>query len=363
MTRHADTTRKGGIVEDEGMVITVNGPIDPSEVGIALTHEHVFVDLRKYYRPSPDADTAQELDGPVQMNMLGHLRLMDYQNLDNLVLDNYEVATKELARFRKRGGKTICDVSSRGIRIDHLLPSLRRISRSLGLNIVVGTGCYIASYHEPFVGKAEGTDLAALFAKEITLGIGSSGIRAGMIGEIGLGAPPVDVELTVLKAAGWAHLETGAPIIIHQSERKEYSVAHRGLDVLEHEGVRPERVVIAHAGLAEDLNGLEALVRRGAYVAFDHFGMPKYEVELNWQFPQELDYIRRIMSLIDGGHIKRILMAHDVCTKIHLRTYGGTGYDHLLAVTKQMFARAGLSGAAFEQLMRSNPTQVLTIGR
>jgi predicted metal-dependent phosphotriesterase family hydrolase len=46
-----------------------------------------------------------------------------------------------------------------------------------------------------------------------------------MIGEIGLSAPPVDVELRVLKAAGWAHLETGAPIIIHQSERKEYSIA------------------------------------------------------------------------------------------------------------------------------------------
>jgi len=56
-------------------------------------------------------------------------------------------------------------------------------------------------------------------------------------------------------------------------------------------------------------------------------------------------------------------MAHDVCTKIHLRTYGGTGYDHLLTVAKQMFARAGLSEAAFEQLMRDNPTQVLTIGR
>jgi phosphotriesterase-related protein len=69
------------------------------------------------------------------------------------------------------------------------------------------------------------------------------------------------------------------------------------------------------------------------------------------------------MSLIEGGHIKRILMAHDVCTKIHLRTYGGTGYDHLLVVAKQMFAQAGLSEAAFEQLMRYNPTQVLTIGR
>jgi phosphotriesterase family protein len=51
-------------------------------------------------------------------------------------------------------------------------------------------------------------------------------IRAGMIGEIGLSTPPVDVELRVLKAAGSAHLETGAPII-HQSERKEYSVVHR----------------------------------------------------------------------------------------------------------------------------------------
>jgi phosphotriesterase-related protein len=102
-------------VEDEGMAITVNGPIDPAEVGIALTHEHVFVDLKRYSRPSPDSDTARELDGPVQMNMLGHLRLMDYQNLDNLVLDSYEIAMKELARFRKRGGKTICDVSSRAL--------------------------------------------------------------------------------------------------------------------------------------------------------------------------------------------------------------------------------------------------------
>jgi phosphotriesterase-related protein len=355
--------RLGDPMWDRGSVLTTAGPIAPEEVGIALTHEHIFADLSKYYVAPEDPVLRDELRGPVRIDMLGYLRLVDYWNEDNLVLDDYELALDELRRFRRLGGRTVCDVSSRGIRVDRMIGGLRLLSTALGLNIVVGTGCYIAAHHEAFVAESSIEELADLFVREILEGIGHSGVRAGVIGEIGLSTPPEAAELKVLKAAGRAHVHTGAPIIIHQSDLYDYQVPSRALDLLEQEGVRAERVVIAHSGFGEDLRPLATVARRGAYVAFDHFGMSGYERDLNWQLPQELDYVKRVMELVDAGYIERLLLSHDVCNKIHLRRYGGHGYDHLLGIGKSMFLRAGLSDSDYELVMMKNPARLLTITR
>ncbi len=39
----------------KGKVQTVLGPIDPSEMGITLTHEHFLIDLSYYFMPPEEA--------------------------------------------------------------------------------------------------------------------------------------------------------------------------------------------------------------------------------------------------------------------------------------------------------------------
>lgn len=350
-------------LRDAGRVITVTGAIDPEEVGVALVHEHVFVDLHRYHVPAPDPLRAASLAGPVAMRNLGDLRHHPEWSLDNLVLDDEAVATDEVMRWAVAGGRTICDVSSRGIRIDEKLPRLAQVARATGVNVVVGTGCYIAAHHESFVRTADVEGLAELFTREATIGIGSTGIRAGIIGEVGLGTPPHPDERKVLRAAAEAHRATGAPIVLHHSDGLTYQVPMSALDALAGWGVDPQRVVVAHCGFRSDVAPLRELVRRGAYVSFDHFGMPGYETELNWQYPQELDYVVRVLELIEDGAVERVLLSHDVCAKTHLRCFGGTGYDHMHTFVRDLFLRSGLSENDFETMTVANPARMLTLGR
>src|SRR5690554_4919418 len=37
----------GRVSAQEGMIMTVNGPVSPSEMGLSLVHEHVLVDFRE----------------------------------------------------------------------------------------------------------------------------------------------------------------------------------------------------------------------------------------------------------------------------------------------------------------------------
>lgn len=343
------------------MVITIRGPVRPEELGVTLTHEHVLVDLTGYYKPPDDLVTSAELAGPVRPDQRGILEYYDYWSRDNLILNDIGTAIAELRYFTARGGRSICDVSSRGIRLDGQLSELRTLSEALDLNVIVGTGCYIESHQEPLVATMPAEDLAELFIREIVEGIDDSGVRAGILGEIGLSTPPSAAELRFLEAAAVAHRATGAAIVVHQSDYRDFQVPHLALDLLEALGVSSDRVVIAHACFCADVERIAAVAERGAYVAFDHFGMPGYERDIDWQLPRDLDYVRRVIALVEAGHVLRLLLSHDICVKTHLRAFGGHGYSHLLGVVRDMFSRSGLAPQDFDTMMLTNPACLLPL--
>jgi phosphotriesterase-related protein len=343
--------------------VTVTGAVDPRSLGVTLTHEHIFVDLSQKYEHPEDQDIASELEGPVAIEMLGHLRMRYKWNRDNLILRDPKESLAELARFRRMGGGTVCDLSSRGIRIDALLLQLRRLSKALGLHIIVGTGYYVAPHHDSFAAAATIDQLAQLFVREIEVGMGHERVRAGILGEIGLSQPPKEVEIRVLRAAARAHLLTGAPIVVHQRDYEHYRVPHAALDILAEEGVVSNRVVIGHSGDAQDLSSVRAAAERGAYIAYDFFGIPGYDPESNRQLPQEREYVDGVLCLVMEGFITRVLLSHDICTKAHLHRYGGHGYDHLQRWVKPMLLKAGLTEDDFDTIMVRNPARLLALGR
>jgi len=48
------------MIRHEGKVVTVNGPIAPSELGFTLPHEHVLVDFIGADKVSPDRYDSDE---------------------------------------------------------------------------------------------------------------------------------------------------------------------------------------------------------------------------------------------------------------------------------------------------------------
>lgn len=356
--RGAPAHHGGAIVKDAGKVITVTGPMEPAQLGVTLTHEHLFIDLTKFYELHPDPEVAAELEGPLSIEMLGYMKRCHRWNRDNLVLDDPETALAEVRRFQRLGGATICDVSSRGIRVDGHAEKLRHLSQALGLNIVMGTSYYRSRTHDEVVARAGIDELAELFAQEVDEGIGPDKVRAGIIGEVGLEVPVHPDEEKVLRAAARAHLRTGAPIVIHQTD-PESKVPGRALDVLEAAGVNPNRVVIGHVDVSS-LDALKAAMRRGAYVAYDCIGFEG--CFLDYEYPSDVEYARRIAHLVEAGFVDRLLLSHDRALKHHLRRYGGYGYDYILRDFRQVLLRTGVSDEAFRVMMVDNPARLLPIG-
>ena len=94
-------------------VMTVLGPVAPDELGLTLPHEHLFIDLLREYR-------------------------------SNGLLNDAELAIRELELFRAAGGRTIVDCTSVGLARDPL--RLRQVSQATDVRIVMGSSHYRVPY-------------------------------------------------------------------------------------------------------------------------------------------------------------------------------------------------------------------------
>ena len=68
-------------------------------------------------------------------------------NPDNLQLLDEEVARDEALLFKHAGGQTFVDPTNRGLARDP--QALARVARATGLNIIMGSGYYVAAAHPP----------------------------------------------------------------------------------------------------------------------------------------------------------------------------------------------------------------------
>ena len=118
---------------------------------------------------------------------IGSLRRNPAGSLDNLVLDDVESATAELTAYRGVGGDTVVDLTSPDIGRD--VQALRTVSRLSGVQIIAGAGHYVQIHHPPTLADETIDDIAERFVAELQDGIGTTGIKAGILGEIGTLAP------------------------------------------------------------------------------------------------------------------------------------------------------------------------------
>jgi phosphotriesterase-related protein len=350
-------------------VMTVLGPIPASALGVTLMHEHLLIDVS--YKVQVPAEVSQRalLERPITLANVGILRRNMGALRTNFRLDDLDAATAEARAFKLEGGGTIVDVSTIGIGRDPR--GLRAIALGSGVNVVTCTGYYLARSHPEYVATWSVDTLADGMLAEITEGIGDSGIRPGIIGEIGLGEPMYVAghtgdemhpdEEKVLRAAAHAHLASGLPITLHIYNYRPNRLAHLALDVLESEGVALERVVVGHLDVRLDVEYADSLAQRGAYIEFDTFGIETYLDSTLSEYPRDTERIAALVELVRRGHLDRLLVSHDVCTKVQLTAYGGWGYAHLSRHIEPRLRNAGLTAEDIQHIRMINPSRVLDV--
>ena len=120
--------------------------------------------------------------------------------------------------------------------------------------------------------SAHGVDeVAALFIRDITQGIGASGVKAAIIKCATDTAGVTPVIENVLRASARAQKATGVPISTHTWAAGRTGEAQQA--IFAQEGVDLSRVIIGHSGDSEDLGYLRGLMERGSTIGMDRFGL------------------------------------------------------------------------------------------
>ncbi|MFF4778867.1 phosphotriesterase [Microtetraspora fusca] len=339
-----------------GKALTVAGPVDPATLGETLMHEHVFVDLRRpprFHRPGEDSPEAAE---PLTLANLARVR-HGAPNADNDVMGDFDEMLAEVLAFAHCGGRTLVEVSPIGLGRDP--ESLLRLSHASGLNVVMGGGWYTPTFHPADMDERTVDELTDVIVRDIVIGADGTGVRSGVIGEVGAeSAPLTGNELKSVRASGRASRITGAPITFHVGGVGEEKF--RVLDILEEEGVAPSNVVFGHGMdvLADPAFG-DRLLARGVFVEFDFMASPGSP----WGhlvLASDHKVIRGIADLVERGYARQIVLGHDVCQKIQLKRYGGKGYDYIPRYFLPALRRLGVSEDAIHLIMVENPARALT---
>ncbi|MBB4916948.1 phosphotriesterase family protein [Streptosporangium saharense] len=338
-----------------GKALTVTGPVDPATLGETLMHEHVFVDLRRparFRRPGEDSPEAAE---PLTLANLARTR-HGFPNADSDAMGDFDEMLAEVRAFADAGGGTIVEVSPIGVGRDP--EGLRRLAQESGLNVVMGGGWYTPTFHPEDMDERTVDDLTDIIVRDVVLGVGETGVRSGIIGEVGAdSAPLTENELKSVRASGRASRITGAPITFHVGGVGEEKIAV--LDILDEEGVDPSNVIMGHCMEAVTNPSLaERLVARGAFIELDFLAAPGSP----WGhlfLTSDHKVVRGVADLIERGYAHQIVLGHDVCQKIQLKKYGGKGYDYISRYFLPALRALGVGDEAIHAIMVENPARAL----
>jgi phosphotriesterase-related protein len=313
-------------------VETVRGPVEASELGRTLAHEHILI-------LEPEA-----------LQNWGHAYGRCYWDEEVRVAD----AIARLTEVREAGIRTIIDPTAPGL--GRYIPRIQRINESVDLHIVVASGLYAFLALPNFLGYRDVDAITKLFVRELRQGINDTGVKAaflkcaveahGLIGDVP----------RILAAVAAASVETGAPVMVHTNAAAHTAFA--ALETLTAAGVPPARVVVAHMGDSNDVEYLREIAACGAWLGLDRFGID--------HFNPTAERIRTLLALLDEGYGDRIHLSHDAACFVDFFTgnpaFANEKPDYLLitrTVVPELLS-AGATQPDIDQMMVENPRRFLT---
>lgn len=337
------------------VVQTVLGPIDPGDLGVTSAHEHLWMDSRPLLAVHGYEATNLE---PWDLAAAAEARWNPGCHPDNYRLTDVDAAIDELAPYVRSGGRTIVELTPPTLGRDP--ERIREISGRAGVHVILGTGQYLEPAHEPWIATATEVTIAERLIADVRVGIGSSGIRPGILGEIGTSDPVTPAERRVLRAVAAASSASGLAISIHL-----HPWGYEGpavLDELVAAGAEPGRVVLGHVTTAIDRPDLlRSLLGRGATLGFDLFGFDHSLLGAGRWPPSDRDVSRTIATLIGEGHGDQIVLGQDIGVRTRLRRWGGWGYAHLLEHVVPLLGEASVDDGSVRAMLIANPARLLAV--
>jgi phosphotriesterase-related protein len=297
------------------MIRTVLGDLAHIE-GRILAHEHLQIDLCCQKGPEVVLGVAERQD---------------------VVLD--------LERAKKHGLKAIVDLSVQGSGRDAI--GLKEISIDAGLPVVSAAGFYWDPYPQ-VVFDCSVEELRDILVKELTTGIDSTNIRAGVIkigtprGEIG------EPAARIFEAAALAALATGAAVVTHTSA-VEQGAWH--LAALTAAGLAPSRILISHMGAAKNVGQLIELAQSGAFLGIDKVGFIARR--------SNADLADLVRDACQAGLADQIILSSDVARKDRLSRHGGSSYSAVFVDFIPMLLERGVREEQIDTMLCKNPQRVL----
>jgi phosphotriesterase-related protein len=272
----------------ESTVVTVLGPIAPDKLGATDAHDHLFL--------STPALPGQELD-------------------------DADRAIEEVNAARRGGLQAIVEVTPIGL--GRRPVEMRAVAEATGVQIVAATG-YHRDAHYPsghWVREASVELLAHRILADLTEGmhpddwLSAEPLDSARAGVIKAGASyqrisPLEERRLIAAAIG--HRETGAPILVHAEIG---TCGHAIVDLLAREGVKPERVILAHLDRNPDLELHIELAERGVTLEYDTPGRIKYR--------PDSELLDLVAGIVEAGLADRVLLGLDLGQRDYFRAYGG----------------------------------------
>lgn len=305
-----------------GSIMTVTGPVKPEDVGFTLPHEHVYLDM-------------WSTDGATHVGQLAD---------DDLL-------AAELGAFVEAGGSCLVDQTPGGA--GRRPRALAAMSQRTGVRVVLGCGWYTEPFYPPRddLARRSTADVAAALIAEIRGGLDGTGIRPGLIGEIGASQGWVTpLEERVHRAAARAQVATGLPLATHTLH---HGAGREQMRIFDEEGVDPARVSIGHCDTWPDLAYCLEVARWGGYVSIDNVGFQLGDHEARVR--------RLVLELVDAGFAGQVLLSQDVGQMTELASRGGRGYAYLARTFLPALVADGLEEDAVEVITVDNPRRWLTI--
>ena len=347
------------------IVTTVLGDVDSADLGVVLPHEHLIANAVGQWVPPADPTDLDALAhhvAPYGMRTRGEVQLAPFSHRDAMQQLDLQVALTELRELAALGTFTVAELSIPGIGRDPV--ALATLSRLSGVNVVMGCGEYVEHAHSPYVRHATAEVVRDVLVEEITVGVGTTGVRAGIIGEIGTSNTPTPAELKVLHGAALAQLETGVALNIHRSIFPDPMATLPAVDHVLALGVDPAKVVVSHVDERPEPQFALAVAERGVNVELDTFGMEQWAVSARRgdEYPRralDQDRYAMLQRLLDAGHLERVLLSHDLCMKPQFLEHGGWGMTHLTRNVEPRLRALGVSAQEITTMRVDNPRRVL----
>jgi len=315
-----------------GFVRTVLGDIEPEDMGLCYSHEHVIIEESYATRVEP-----------------------------RFLLNDVEKVSAELRRFYDLGGRTMVDTMPANAGRNVL--KLAEVSRRTGVNIIAPTGIHLEIYYPSHHWRYTYTEeqITQLFVDDIIRGIdiydyngpiiARSEHKAGMI-KLATGDEKITIhQEKIFHAVVNAHLETGAPILTHTNHGK---LALEQAELFERLGADLSHVVISHVDRRKDADYHRELLKRGVCVEYDSAFRWK-EGEINWTY--------RLLENLLPEFPHQITMGMDAAKNSYWRSYGGQpGLDFLLTKGKQDLENLGLK-QYLKNIFYSTPARLYSFSR